>query len=298
MINQEQKQFLLENYTTLGKVKCQEKTGLTINQITKFASKNNLKINRKVRNRLLSEANKGKIRPKSRKAIELSHLNNIKNPWVAYTLGLIWADGHVSYAKTTITLIEEDMEIVKAGIQNLFPFSFFRKSNSNFGWQKSVTAYYNSANASEALWAMGFKDKTCKSPHDLFSSLDKEMKIYFLRGLFDGDGCVHNTKGNGLTVNFTSHYNQNWVYLENFCKANNIEYRIRKIKELNKTTKKENSRSVFYFLGRGNHLRFCNLIWNSYPKDKIGLDRKYKIFINYLANSRLSKIKIYLDGRT
>lgn len=287
-----QQQFILENYSNMGLTACQKQLNISKYPIINFAREHHLKMNRSEHNKLISNANKNKPKLYARKTVDISPLKKLDNPWVAYILGLIWADGHVSNGKIQIKIMKKDMDEIKDGLKFLFDFSFFEVKKLKDRWQDVINAYFNSVEATDYLKILGFFDKSIKSPDLILSKLSNQLQLLFLRGIMDGDGSVSYRK-NGLLVYATSHFEQDWSYLEKFCESNKIEFKIYRVSSLNKKTGKQNSRSVFRLSGYGNNIRFCKLVWESFEKDSIGISRKYSVFKNYIENTKYKKIKSY-----
>jgi len=98
---------------------------------------------------------------------------------------------------------------------------------------------------------MDYTDKSFKSPSKILEYLeriDTNLINYWIRGYFDGDGCIYYNKKHYLRqVSFASGYNQNWNDIIKYMK--NIG--IKNIKVNKKILKKSKSRS--------SDLRFCGI---------------------------------------
>lgn len=128
----------------------------------------------------------------------------------AYFLGLLMADGCVSDKNTvTITLKESDKHILDELISKLetnSPLKFIKNKKKNQSNYYSVTFY--SRKLCKSLIKLGcVPRKTHLLKWDV-SFVNKKLINHFVRGYFDGDGCIsyrlHKGKYLKSTVNFTS----------------------------------------------------------------------------------------------
>lgn len=126
----------------------------------------------------------------------------------AYFLGLLYADGCMSSTSNAVQLAlqEEDsyiMEEFKEYINSDKPLGFI-KSSEILGFQNLHKKYYrknqsiliiNSSRIKEQLLNLGLtpnKSLTVTFP----SFLSAEMLLHFVRGYFDGDGCISTSSKN------------------------------------------------------------------------------------------------------
>jgi hypothetical protein len=205
------------------------------------------------------------------------YFNKIDTPNKAYFLGLIYADGCVFPKKNScvIKLTKEDgyiLEEFKKEVDSQKPLHY-TKSKPITGTQYIGKAQskleLNSKILIQDLISLGVvqnKSLILKFPQNMPFIKD------FIRGYFDGDGCIYNSQ-NRIMLNF--------VGSEEFCKglSNFLE------SELNiPTTPKQDNRGnswYFYILRIKDVIKFCEYIYSD--KDCIKLNRKYEKFINYMG---------------
>jgi intein/homing endonuclease len=116
---------------------------------------------------------------------------------------------------------------------------------------------------------------------------------HFVRGIFDGDGCI-TISNSGLkykqtTIYFSSTSNQDWKFLSEILDKINVNYKIRKnVDSLGKS-------SQLYINSSESIYNLCEFMY----KDSIGirLERKYNKYSyfldykkNYKRNNRLNEI--------
>lgn len=179
------------------------------------------------------ETNTNKM--KNRLNIEL--FKYITNCEIAYILGLLWADGHVSFAnnkaKTPIikhTSKPDDnivfYEILKfSGDWNSF-------TTNNVGSyaktpKKISINWVSDRNFGEFLIENQYRNKT-ESPEKILSQIPNNLKEFWYRGFFDGDGSVTIKNKGHHSIAFTSNKNQDWSFIIKLFNDINIEkYKIR-----------------------------------------------------------------------
>jgi len=189
------------------------------------------------------------------------YFNNIDCEEKAYFLGILYADGTNSLKKTEIklSLQEDDLEIL-IKLNNLLqptkPILFKPKISEKHKNQWALII--NSKIVSYKLNELGIvPNKTFKVIYPQW--LDKKLNRHFIRGYFDGDGCVTFDKYNRqLCFSFTG--TENIVLnieniLINKSNLNNVKLSTR-FPERN-----DNIRSLCYS-GNGNSRNFYDFIYN------------------------------------
>lgn len=218
--------------------------------------------------------------------IQLSHqkykfnehyFNKIDTPNKAYFLGLIYADGCVFPKKNScaIKLTKEDdyvLEEFKKDIDSQKPLHYTKSKpivGTKYIGKAQSKLELNSKILIEDLSSLGVvqnKSLILKFPKNIPFIKD------FIRGYFDGDGCIYNSQ-NRIMLNF--------VGSENFCKGLCDFLQ----SELNiPTTAKQDKRGnswYIYILRIKDVIKFCEYIYSD--KDCIKLNRKYEKFIKYLG---------------
>nr|DAI23060.1 MAG TPA: LAGLIDADG-like domain [Caudoviricetes sp.] len=143
------------------------------------------------------------------------YFENIDTPQKAYWLGFIYADGGV-YINEKTNSCELSIKLQASDCDHL------RKFNKALNGNVDVTFDTRKCNLNDKLYdCCQIRFYSSKLVHDLskhgvipnktlaikFPDIDKELYTDFIRGYFDGDGCVYeNKKKNGqssIAVNFT-----------------------------------------------------------------------------------------------
>lgn len=144
---------------------------------------------------------KEKCGRKKKYSIDENYFEIIDSEDKAYFLGFIYADGCVYERKKgnsierslSIKLNEKDIEILEA-------FKFYSKSNhpiakstvNTNGIVSNIVGIqiYNSKIFLDLLDKGCFPNKTCKIKFPDTNTLPHELIPHFIRGYFDGDGCI------------------------------------------------------------------------------------------------------------
>ena len=230
---------------------------------------------------------------------------NILTPEVAYILGILWADGHVSKNNTiSISILRSDMD----DIINIFlKTGNWRIYNYKPKITKPQTLLCTSNDIIfKFLIKNGYKAKSWKSACKILSKIPEHLKHYWFRGLVDGDGCFHLHTGRRTKQIFiASGYKQDWSFLEKRCKKLKIQYKILRRKQINRRSHKETRNSIFLIAKSFDIQKFSNFIYNNYENDHIGFKRKWnkyqdilKYINEYPSQKKFKYIGIGFDKRT
>lgn len=124
-----------------------------------------------------------------------SFFENIDTESKAYFLGLLYADGNISNKNQTnirLTLIEDDKHILeqfKKELNYQCPLSFHKSNNQK--QKNTLTLYICNYKIKESLIKQG-----CIPKKSLILKFPTEEQVpynlihHFIRGYFDGDGCI------------------------------------------------------------------------------------------------------------
>ena len=197
---------------------------------------------------------------------------NIDTEEKAYWLGFLYADGYVKEnEKIELGLKESDLDHIKK-------FKNFLGSNHPIEYRKDTKSYrfsIYSKKIAQDLTKLGChqaKSLTLNFPTE--EQVPKHLLHHFLRGYFDGDGCITSSNGN---------YRISLLGTQNFLHiAKNILKNIH-IKNIKQCTR--NKAYEFNIYGRNNCYNFYKEI---YKNATIFLDRKHDKF-KYMI---LEKIKM------
>lgn len=206
-----------------------------------------------------------------------AYFDNIDTPNKAYILGLLFADGNNCKSKQTIRigLQEEDkhiLEDIRKEIGSEKELEYQDNSDKHtFGY-----SYKN-------MWILNmYSSHMCKSleMHGMipnkslkvkFPNIEENLYSHFIRGLFDGDGCIHN--GNGKSTyhcSITGTYDL-CNYIKDYFASIGINSNVREASNHNGIT------AVFEVWRKNDAKKFLDFI---YKDAEMYLERKHKRYID------------------
>lgn len=216
-----------------------------------------------------------------------NYFKEINTPNKAYFFGFLYADGYNNEDKKyiEISLAEQDIEILerfKKDIEFTGNITYIRKQK---GWQtQRRLKLYGQASIDCSNLGM-HKNKTYKID---FPNISSNLIHHFIRGFFDGDGCICKDKRNIYFCSFTSQKNM----LESINKYFLIAFPNYYQKIIFNKRKKEVNDNVFTSVFSGN-LSAMDLFCYMY-KDANGLflNRKFQKFKELLKIVKNSNYNI------
>lgn len=258
-ITQKQIDYIINSYVSNRKSTYDIANDLGISRVTvgKYLRENNIKISHQ----------KYKFDEEYFKEIDTSNK--------AYFLGLIYADGSIFNNNCKIKLVETDgyiLESFKKEVESTKPLNYRKAeiiTGTSYMGKPQLSIELCSKILIEDLKKWGVyqnKSLTLKFP----DNLPEKFMSHFIRGYFDGDGCIYNSQGR-IMLNFTGS--------EYFCKGlcswleNNLNI---------KTKCKQDKRGkswYLYILRITDVLKFCNYIYQN--EQELKLFRKFKKFKDY-----------------
>lgn len=220
---------------------------------------------------------------------------NITNPIVAYTLGLIWADGTISKNGYSISIdckyddkLDSDYNTIKNIINKIGSWNEYIRTRHD----KRTDKYYHSCSFSTSnkylvkfLNKMDYSNKSSVSPDKILNHIPIELQHHFIRGYFDGDGSLF-VKGNTYTLCISSSYDYNWDFMIDLGLSLGVEY----YNVRNYIHKTKNSRSSSYNIQNKICIsKLCD--WMYIDSNDLRFDRKYQkyLIIKSKNNKRLIK---------
>ena len=246
-----------------------------------------LNINRKLLSRKLKEdgiiirdPNKNSI-SKSKRIHELNEtiFEVIDTEEKAYWLGFLYADGYIDKEKGfELTLKESDYD-------HLIKFQKFMQCDNNIAYRSQQKAYrigiYSKKIAQDLINLGCFQAKSFTLKFPTSEQVPEDLIHHFMRGYFDGDGCI--TYGQGQlrfsvigTPEFLNDYE---AYLLTALNRTTVNKRLRRFDWT------ENTETINY---SGN--KQVNKIFNFlYKNATIYLERKYAKYIAVLGQKEENK---------
>lgn len=151
---------------------------------------------------------------------------NISSPEVAYFLGYFWADGNIIYKKNkTCNMYKIAFEITSQDASDIMPVMkslgnwsiLTRKRKSN--WKETTIFSTNSKDLYNFLFKHDYKTKSFSEPTKILSKIPENLKPYWWRGFFDGDGSLSFSKTEkNKILGFYGTHQYKWLELKKFTK--------------------------------------------------------------------------------
>ena len=134
----------------------------------------------------------------------------------AYWLGFLYADGCVTYSekscnspnRLSINLSSKDrciLELFQNDLESDYPIVDYIPNGKTYGNTMMSKLYINSTKLCKDLIKHGCVPNKTKCLQMPYGSLDEKLYPHFLRGVFDGDGCITSTKGKRPTFQITGY---------------------------------------------------------------------------------------------
>jgi len=205
-------------------------------------------------------------RPKfyNRKKICLDEFLSVRNFLIAYLLGFLWADGNVTKDgyKVSVNFLDDDFQDIKHIFSFPDSWGFYNKKSPNK--RKLISCQFHSKVFNNFLCDFDFHIKSGSSACKILNHLPQDMRPYWWRGYFDGDGNLFFDKKQKI-LSITSCYQQNWDFYIELCDQLEIVPRIYQVKHIY-------DHSRISIQNRVEILKFLDFI---YQGERVGLLRKY-----------------------
>jgi len=147
---------------------------------------------------------------------------DVNNKYFCYFLGIMWADGYLySKGKTKyrveITLVEEDLRDIEYIFDKIGDWKKYTRNRKQNNHKIQLNFRVSNKELFNFLIDNDYLNKSNCEPTKILNMIPNNNTKYFIRGLFDGDGCFY-YKNNTRQCIFTSNYMQSWTYLSDFFK--------------------------------------------------------------------------------
>ena len=274
------KRWFIENYPSLGAIKCSEKLNIPARALSTLASKMNLKVDKNRKKDLAREySNRATtfFAQKREDTEKKSNLIIISQPEEAYTLGFMWGDGYLNHPVKTQCCYPY------IGIEKN-DFDSLLKTFCSIGkWRVYYRKRINRKEQGECLlcdnkWGFflrnnDYENKSTVSPSKILIHIPDHLKMFWWRGYVDADGCFYLGKTRTRQFSLAGSFEQDWSEFEKLlCSLGISKYSIKR--------RVQNKKSKSSIVGIFNQLdieKLGNYLYGNEPL-KIGLKRKYDKF--------------------
>lgn len=156
--------------------------------------------------------------------------NTTKTPKeLAYFLGYFWADGYIDpKGNLVIEITKEDHDDISRIFSRLASFRQYSRQREGRKEQGSFW-YPNDRENTEQLRFFGKYPKSIESHEKILNFIPEVYRVHFLRGLFDGDGCIYTSKTKFLSsqITLSGCYEMDWSFLVKFLEERyGIHFRV------------------------------------------------------------------------
>lgn len=211
---------------------------------------------------------KKKLSKKKNLCINQDYFQEINTPEKAYFLGLLFSDGNIRsglYSKTiSIALQSRDKYILDRLKDIICPEKTLNKYKNSYKLTVQSDKMYDD------LMSYGIVENKSQCNY-VYPNIPKEFDRDFIRGYFDGDGCITKKSTGYFVISICSNSK---IFLESL-KEKLLEYDI-KTRPIYSTNNNRNSAfHTLYFSGGDNKLKVRDFFYNG---SSIYLIRKYDKF--------------------
>lgn len=272
LMTEEQEKWFVNNYPLLGAHKCAKRLGLAYGKVSRKAAKMRLKLNPEILQQKRSQA-WGESCQRNRLKYERNPIP--MNARVAYTLGLVWADGCVRKKsrwrhEVSLSMVKKDArEVFNNLATELGRWSIYDIAPQNERAQRQWKAILTGI-MYHLFVDTDYPIKSGGSQNKILDKIPESLRHYFWLGYVDGDGCWYV----GRTANqfsLTSVFDQDWKPTEAmFNKLGIQKYGIQR------EVMKNGRHSKIRIANRKDLLLLIDYLYQGYSLNKIGLKRKYK----------------------
>lgn len=212
---------------------------------------------------------------------------DLENKYFCYLIGLLWADGYIYSNNRTknridITMLYDDISQLEYIFDKTGEWRKYERRRKNKSYKKQLNFRITNSELYMFLEDMGYNIKSKSSPVKILSSISYEMKRYFIKGLFDGDGCFyHNNHTRQCSI--TSNYSQDWTFMQDILSDIGCSSSIcrQKSKFGNKSSIRITNKDI---------LKFGHYLYEDI--DIIGIHRKYDKFKEIEASYLTKKNRV------
>lgn len=214
--------------------------------------------------------------------IEPNQFKDIRSKEVSYILGFLWADGYLYADSIRMEIVSDDFTEIEPIFDCVGKWSKAHRNRK--GLRPSSTFIAEQKPLYNILKSYGFETKSTDAPTILLDNIPEELKHYWWRGYFDGDGCFYCNKNKTLRqMVISSSYQQDWTHVINL--SNKLEIENLKIKRIKHTKGHKSSR--IRVCNIDGIKKFGNYIYGE-KYDYMGLSRKRDKFLETI----IRKVKV------
>ncbi len=128
-------------------------------------------------------------------------ISKLLTPKGIYLLGFLWADGSIrkNVHEVRCAFLKSDADV----INHIFRYTgdwkekTFKPKENDGSHRKEITEFsVYDKNFYDFLKESDYRDKSTRTPTKILAKIPPDLRHYFWRGYFDGDGCFHKNIAN------------------------------------------------------------------------------------------------------
>lgn len=217
---------------------------------------------------------------------DVNKITDVNNPYICYFLGFLWGDGYLQNTdknpnRISIEILSNDFNVLLPIFESILKFSTTHRTRKNRQPQSSMI--FSSKYFYQYLVSHGYENRSL-SHYNICKNIPIKNIHYWIRGLFDADGCIYTNHDNHCyQFSICSEYEQDWSFINILLTENNINQKILR------RTQGKNKHSVIRGTGKQNCFNLFKFLYPNQIYD-FGLKRKFDKFIKLKDTSNLKQI--------
>lgn len=209
------------------------------------------------------------------------YFDKIDNEHKAYWLGFIYADGchNVERYSLSIVLQENDSDLLWEFYEDIKCDKIVQRYYNYKYHRFYASVHIQHPHLSQALLNKGvFQNKSFKITFPTEDIIPKELLKHFVRGYFDGDGCLTIPKDKSKT---------SWSIIGNYTFVERVkQYIENSIPNYSLTIRKQSQSSNIYTIGKGGRIVVKQFLDWLYKDATIYLKRKYDKYLEVIEYNK------------
>jgi hypothetical protein len=278
-ITKNELKYIIDNYSSMGQKHMTDRFNITVGQLYWIRIKYKLKVSDEAKSKICEFAFR-----KEPNQYNVNHLNftTVTSSEVAYILGFLWADGCISsyrkgHAEIRCKIIKSDADDIEPTFNKTGNWKKYNYEYPTKKWKPTSTFSTNNKFLYEFLMSMDYNEKSEKTADKILGMIPLNLRKYWWRGYFDGDGSIYTKGKNTSQLILAGSFTQDWNFVKQlFSDIDITNYRINKL-----ISNRGHSSSNVRICAKQEVFSFLNYIYDGREVDGIGLNRKYLKFKNF-----------------
>lgn len=256
--------FLLTNHQKFGLRVISDKLGRSLVALETKMQRLGIKASRICH---ASEEEISNLQFEKEKEFDIDFQTHLYPKQLAYWLGYFWADGYVGkHGALHLKCIQSDLDNIDHILNKVANFHKYPQVVDNR--QPQLDIYIGSKLAADILVSLGKYSRSSESHQKIIEFIPKEYRLYFIRGLIDGDGNFSKSN-NSWYFSVCSNYDQDWNFLQKYLQEE-YNFPVKIIQRI----EGEQKHSIIRNTNRTQMYNFCKKLYEI--DDKIYLPRKFE----------------------